>query len=228
MGQVERTILFTGFDPFGGETINPALEAIHELDGQVIVAGDASARIVTRALPTVFEESGTVLEHAIELLNPAVVICVGQAGGRPGITPERIAINLDDATMPDNAGHQPIDVPVVEVGPAAYFSTLPVKSIVSALREAGIPSSISNSAGTYVCNHIFYRLMHLLHTRHLQQNSGQSEADAGQSQVIGGFIHIPYLPIQTVSRNAPSMSLDLIGQGLTIAATVSLACLLET
>jgi len=196
-------VLLTGFEPFGGESVNPSLEAVKQLHGRVI----GGAEVVAEAIPTEFGRSIDVLERLIRRVRPDTVICVGQAGGRARITPERVAINWMDAPIPDNAGQQPVDAPIVPGGPVAYWSTLPVKRIVSALREAGIPAAVSYTAGTYVCNHLFYGLMHLLDT----QFPG----------VRGGFIHVPFLPEQTVDREAPSMSLQEIVRGLAIAVEVS-------
>lgn len=202
---MERRVLLTGFDPFGGERINPALEAVRKLEGRILE--DIGVRVVAQELPTVFGKSIEVLAQAIEREQPEVVICVGQAGGRTHITPERVGINVNDARIPDNEGQQPVDEPIVEGGPAAYFSTLPIKAIVQAMRDAGIPAMVSNTAGTFVCNHVFYGLMHLLHTR-----------SAG---VRGGFIHIPYLPEQVADRPEPSMALETIVRGIEIAIRVS-------
>jgi pyroglutamyl-peptidase len=146
-------------------------------------------------------------------LKPRLVLCIGQAGGRAEVTPERIAINIDDGRVADNAGRQPIDVPVVPGAPAAYFSTLPIKAIVRDLRAAGVPASVSNSAGTFVCNHIFYGLMHRIVTHPV----------AGLPDLRGGFIHIPYLPDQAARfPGAPSMSLDTLVQALRIAVITAL------
>lgn len=189
------TVLLTGFEPFEGEHINPSLEAVKALDGVIV----EDYHIVTKPLPTVFGESLAKLHTYIEDISPSIVICVGQAGGREGITVERVAINVDDARIPDNIGQQPIDRPIIENGPAAYFSTLPIKAAVENLRQAGIPSSISQTAGTFVCNHVFYGLMNMT------QNCS----------IKGGFVHIPYLPEQAVNHSGKaSMSLDLIVQGL--------------
>ncbi|MCL6597415.1 MAG: pyroglutamyl-peptidase I [Alicyclobacillus macrosporangiidus] len=203
---MDKRVLMTGFDPFGGETINPAWEAVRRLDGRAL---DGGWTIVAQQVPTVFDRSIAVLREAIGRVQPEVVICVGQAGGRAQITPERVAINVNDARIPDNAGQQPIDTPVVPGGPAAYFTKLPIKRIVAVLREAGIPAAVSNTAGTYVCNHIFYGLMHLIATEH--------------PQVRGGFVHIPYLPEQVTGKAEPSMALDLIVRGLERVAAVSAA-----
>lgn len=198
-------VLITGFDPFGGETVNPALEAVKRLDGIEI----AGAKVVTREIPTVRVKSIAALKRAIEDVQPEIVIAVGQAGGRMEITPERIAINVDDFRIPDNEGNQVIDEAIVPENPAAYWSTLPIKKIVAELRQEGIPASVSNSAGTFVCNHIFYGLMH-----HLQQEGSIRR---------GGFIHIPYLPQQAAKLSGqPSMALDIIVRGLkkAIEATI--------
>lgn len=190
-------ILLTGFDPFGGETVNPALEAVKMLDGAVI----AEAHVVMREIPTVRVKALEAIVKAIREVQPDVVIAVGQAGGRTDITPERIAINVDDFRIPDNDGNQAVDEAVVADGPAAYWSTLPIKKIVAVLREDGIPASVSNTAGTFVCNHVFYGLMHYL----------QQEGNIRR----GGFIHIPYLPAQAAKLpGQPSMSLEIVTKGL--------------
>ncbi|MED3895290.1 MULTISPECIES: pyroglutamyl-peptidase I [Priestia] len=189
------TVLLTGFEPFEGESINPSLEAVKALDGVAV----ENYHIVAKPLPTVFGESIAKLHTYIEDISPSIVICIGQAGGREGITVERVAINVDDARIPDNIGQQPIDRPIIQNGPAAYFSTLPIKAAVENLRQAGIPSSVSQTAGTFVCNHVFYGLMNMI------QNCG----------IKGGFVHIPYLPEQAVNHpGKASMSLDLIVEGL--------------
>ncbi len=194
------TLLLTGFAPFGGEDLNPSWEAVRRLDGERL--GDLT--VVAAQLPTEF---GTALEMLDDLLDrhrPTLVVAVGQAGGRAELSLERIAINVDDARIPDNAGRQPIDEPVVAGGPAAYFSTLPIKAMVHALRAAGIPAAVSQTAGTFVCNHVFYGLQHRL------QGTG----------VRGGFIHIPYLPAQAAAQpGAPSMALETLVAGLRLALT---------
>ncbi|USL43528.1 pyroglutamyl-peptidase I [Priestia megaterium] len=189
------TVLLTGFEPFEGESINPSLESVKALDGVVV----EDYHIIAKPLPTVFGESIAKLHTYIEEISPSIVICVGQAGGREGITVERIAINVDDARIPDNIGQQPIDRSIIENGPAAYFSTLPIKAAVENLRQAGLPSSVSQTAGTFVCNHVFYGLMNMINN----------------CSIKGGFVHIPYLPEQAVNHpGKASMSLDLIVQGL--------------
>jgi len=191
-------ILVTGFDPFGGEKINPAYEAVRRLD-----SGIAGAEIITMELPTVFHNSSEVLREKIEKTDPDVILCVGQAGGRYSVTPERVAINIDDARIPDNKSNQPIDEPIQPDGPAAYFSTLPVKAMVEKMRQAGVPASVSNSAGTFVCNHIMYQLLHII------------EKDFPEK--TGGFVHVPFIPEQVVDKpNLPSMHLEDIIRALTV------------
>ncbi len=203
-------VLVTGFDPFGGEAVNPSWEAVRRLVGWR--CGDATVH--TRRLPCEFGGALDALGRAMDALAPRWVIAVGQAGGRSEVTPERVAINVDDARIPCNAGCCPIDVPVVADAPAAYFSTLPVKAIVGALRAAGIPASLSNSAGTFVCNHLFYGLMHRIATR----------CGAGADGVRGGFVHIPYLPQQAAHvPGAPSMALATVARALRIAVATTLA-----
>lgn len=202
------TVLVTGFDPFGGESVNPAYEAVRRLPNHWMTptAESISIHLIKCELPTVFGDSIRVLIETISREAPDVIICVGQAGGRFGITPERVAINMDDARIPDNSGRQPIDIPIEPEGPPAYFSTLPIKAITQALVTNGIPASVSNSAGTYVCNHIFYGLMHSLNTR-FKHNGCR-----------GGFIHVPYIESQAASKpGTPSMCLDSLVKGLTIA-----------
>jgi len=200
-----RNVLVTGFVPFGGEPINPALEAIKLLEGRVI----GGCRIVTRELPvTRFESIEAIAKH-IRDTEPTLVLAVGQAGGRLEITPERVAINVDDFRIPDNGGFQPVDEPIVGGAPAAYWSTLPIKAMVVAMRAAGIPASVSNSAGTFVCNHLFYGLMH-----QLAQSGGK---------IRGGFVHIPYLPEQAARIGAqPSMAVETIVKGLEVALSAAI------
>ncbi len=191
-------ILVTAFDPFGGETINPAYEAVRKLQAPV------GAELIRLEVPTVFGRSIEVLEQAMERERPDAVVCVGQAGGRSAITPERVAINLMDASIADNAGHIPVDMPVVEGGENALFSTLPVKAMVKAIQDAGIPAQLSNTAGTFVCNQLLYGLLHLC--RHRFPNTK------------GCFIHVPFLPCQVANKpQFPSMSLDTMVSGLQAA-----------
>lgn len=200
-----KTVLITAFEPFEGETINPSWEAVRQLDGKVI----GGAKVVARQLPVVFGHALEKLWQAMDEFQPQRILAVGQAGGRSDFSVERVAINVDDARIPDNQNNQPVDEPVINDGPAAYFSTLPIKAIVAAVREAGIPASVSQTAGTFVCNHVMYGLLHRLHTR---ENSAR-----------GGFIHLPYLPEQAVKHpGAPSMAAASVIQALEIAVRVSL------
>lgn len=200
-----KKVLVTGFDPFGGEPVNPALEAVKQLDGKEI----AGSLVVTKEIPTVFGKAITTLEEAIEEIQPDLVICVGQAGGRPVLTPERVAINVNDARISDNDHNQPIDEEIVPGGPVGYWSTLPVKAMVKKMNDSGIPASVSNTAGTFVCNHIFYGLMHYL--------------DSIGNSIRGGFIHIPFLPEQVVRNpGQPSMGLETIVKGLELAIEAAL------
>ncbi len=195
-----KKVLLTGFDPFGGEETNPSWEAVSMLDGREI----NHSIIIARQLPTVFGRSLDVLKELIRKEKPDAVICIGQAGGRADITIERIAINMDDARISDNIGQQPIDQAIIEDGPTAYWSTLPVRQIVNNIQASGIPASISNSAGTFVCNHLFYGLRHFL-------------CESGLI-IPGGFIHIPYLPEQGVAQaGQPTMSKETVIKALEIA-----------
>lgn len=200
-----KTVLLTAFEPFGGEAMNPSWEAVRQLEDKII----GGARVVVRQLPVVFGHALERLWQAMEELQPQLIIAVGQAGGRSDITVERIAINVDDARIADNQGYQPVDQPIIADGPAAYFSTLPIKAIVAAVRNAGIPASVSQTAGTFTCNHVMYGLLHRLHS--------------SDHQARGGFIHIPYLPEQAVNHpGAPSMSVTSVVQALAIAIRVAL------
>ena len=199
--------LVTGFEPFGGESVNPALEALRHLPPRL-----GAVALATRVLPAVFGQALDALDDAIGATTPDIVLCVGLAGGRAALSLERVAINIDDARIPDNRGRQPIDLPVVTGGPPAYFTTLPIKAAVAALREAGLPAIVSNSAGTFVCNHVFYGLMHLAATR--------------RPGLRGGFLHVPYLPSQAARHatslgGAPSMALEDIVRGIEIVLTVA-------
>ncbi|QVQ29664.1 pyroglutamyl-peptidase I [Achromobacter deleyi] len=200
------TVLITGIEPFDGETLNPSWEAARRLDGQTV----AGARLAARQLPCVIGKVVGVLRQAIEDVRPDLVICLGQAGGRSDVSVERVAINVVDARIPDNEGRQPIDEPVVEGGPAAYFSTLPIKAIVRDLRAGGVPASVSLTAGTYNCNTIFYGLAHYIATE--------------RPGLRGGFVHVPYLP-EMASRHPgqPSLALDVLVHGVQIIVATSLA-----
>jgi pyroglutamyl-peptidase len=195
--------LVTGFEPFGGESVNPALDAVQRLPLRL---GDLD--IVSATLPCVFGRALDALEDAIVAADPDIVLGVGQAGGRAALSLERVAINVDDARIPDNAGQQPIDQQIVGGGPAAYFATLPIKAAAAALRAAGLPAVVSNTAGTFVCNHVFYGLMHLAASR--------------RPRLRGGFLHVPYLPSQAARQHeAPSMALDDIARGIEIVLSVA-------
>lgn len=196
------SVLVTGFDPFGGSAVNPSWDAIHALDGRTI----AGHRIVGGEIPTIFGASLQRLAALMEEHQPRLVIVTGQAGGRPAISLERVAINVDDARIPDNAGAQPVDVPVLPDGPAAYFTGLPIKAMLKALLDAGVRAEVSQTAGTFVCNHTFYGLMHLL-------------AQPRWRGVRGGMIHVPWLPEQ----GKPSMRLEEIVRGLELAIATAIA-----
>ena len=192
-------ILVTGFDPFGGEKVNPALEAVKSLPS--VIQG---AEIRWVEIPTVFYKSAEVLEAEIVRHQPDVILCIGQAGGRASLTPERVAINQDDARIPDNQGNQPIDTPIRLDGEAAYFSTLPIKAIVQAIKEVGLPATVSNTAGTFVCNHLMYQVLYL--------------ADKKFPNMRAGFMHIPYMTEQVVNKpNTASMCLRDIVRGIEAA-----------
>jgi len=199
---MSKTVLLTGFEPFNKEVVNPAWEAVRSLEGW---AG-ANFRVEVMQLPCVFGQANLVLTEALARLAPDVVIAVGQAGGRVDMSVERVAINVDDAPIADNAQRQLVDEAIVEGGPAAYFSTLPIKAIVAALKAEGVPASVSQTAGTFVCNHVFYGLMHA----------------TAASAAKAGFIHIPYLPQQAAAHpGAASMSLVEVVRGLKIAVEVA-------
>lgn len=193
-------LLLTGFDPFGGQPINPAIEAVKLVPDRI-----DNIDIIKLEVPTVFYKSIDIVTAAIEREHPDVVLCVGQAGGRYDITPERACLNVNDARIPDNEGNQPLEGPIFEDGESAYFSTLPIKAMVAAIREAGIPASVSNSAGTFVCNHLMYGVLYTLKKHY--------------PGVRGGFIHVPFIPSQVVNRPVPAPSLELstIAKGLEAA-----------
>lgn len=197
-------VLITGFDPFGKEKINPSFEAIKRLPDKIL-----DIEIIKLEIPTVFYKSIETLRSKMCEVQPDIVICTGQAGGRTAISVERIAINIDDARIEDNEGNKPEDKPIFFDGENAYFSNLPIKKIVEGIKEIGIPAEISNSAGTFVCNHLLYGLMY-----YIQRDF---------KKTIGGFIHVPYLPEQVLEkRNTPSMSLDNIVKALEKAIEVSI------
>lgn len=237
-------LLVTGFNPFGGEDINPSYEAVKLLPDQIFVDNVVgSVSVIKLEIPTEFGTSMDVIRAAIKQHNPDYVICVGQAGGRAGITPERVAINVDDASIPDNKGYTPCDEPVVEGAPAAYFATLPVKRIVEAIRVQGLKASVSNTAGTFVCNHVMYGSLHEAakartgaKTAALNESSpsttlSATPTDSAPSPFKTGFIHVPFCheqvsqgypwwnPINWIYR-PPSMSIEEISKGLEIALRV--------
>lgn len=198
-------VLVTGFEPFGGERVNPSWLIAKALGGQTVDGVPVRAA----RLPCVFGEALQALDRALARHRPTLVLCLGQAGGRCDLSIERVAINVDDARIPDNAGAQPVDVPVVADAPAGYFSTLPIKAMVAAMREAGLPASVSHTAGTFVCNHVFYGLMH-----RLQQRPG----------VRGGFMHVPLLPEQAAAwPGQPSLPLTTLVEGTRVALAAALA-----
>ena len=190
-----QNVLLTGFEPFDKAAVNPSWEAVRQLDGVSLSEG---VTMVAHCLPCAFATAAETLLQLINELQPAMVIATGLGPGRSDISIERVAINVNDARIPDNLGAQPIDTAVVEGGPAAYFSTLPIKGMVKAVRDAGIAASVSQTAGTFVCNQVFYRLQHAL---------------AGTG-VRSGFIHVPGLP----ESGEPSMALSTTVEGLRVAA----------
>ncbi len=190
-----KCVLVTGFEPFGGDARNPSQDIARALDGREI----AGRKVIGAVLPCAFGESRQELIRLLRAHEPSLVVCVGLASGRAEITPERVAINVDDARIADNAGAQPIDAPVIRSGPAAYWSRLPIKAIVAALRAKHIPASVSQTAGTFVCNHVFYGLMHAIRW---------------QRTVRGGFIHVP---------DEKTLPLATMVDGMALAVEVSLA-----
>jgi pyroglutamyl-peptidase len=199
------TLLLTGFEPFGGEPVNPSWQVAQALDGARI----AGVSVHALQLPCVFGAARDALDAALARTRPVLVLALGQAGGRDGFTVERVAINVDDGRIPDNAGCQPVDTPVVPGGPAAYFATLPIKAMVAALQQAGWPAAVSQTAGTYVCNHVFYGLMHKLRRRR---------------SVRAGFMHLPWLPEQGAARaGQPSLPLAVQTAGVRLALQTALA-----
>jgi len=196
-------VLLTAFDPFGGEKVNPALEAVK-------LVNVTSVSMEKLEVPTVFHKAIDRVAERIKEVEPDVVLAIGQAGGRFDITVERVAINIDDARIPDNEGNQPIDVPIVAGAPPAYFSTLPIKAMVEAIRKAGIPATVSNTAGTFVCNHLMYGILHTL--------------AALDRPVRGGFIHVPFVPGQVIAKPfVPSMALADITRAIEVAIAAIIA-----
>lgn len=190
-----KKLLITGFDPFGGETVNPSWEAVRLLPERI-----GEYDLTKLQIPTEFSRASEAVLMAAEALQPDAILCVGQAGGRAGITPEVVGINLREARIPDNGGAQPVNEPVVKNGPAAYFATLPVREMVKALSDRGIPASLSYSAGAFVCNDVLYSVLH--------RYSG--------TRTLAGFIHVPFLPEQA-KEGVASMALETIAEALEIA-----------
>ncbi len=201
-------ILLTGFEPFGGESVNPAWLVAQALHGQTI----AGAKVQALCWPTEFGKAITHLQLALKQRRPSLVLVLGQAAGRADLTVERVAINVDDARIPDNAGAAPIDEAIVARGPAAYFSSLPIKAMVAAMQNAGLPASVSQTAGTFVCNHVFYGLMHALRRR---------------PGVRAGFMHVPLLPEQAAAQGGevlpPSLPLQDMVTGVRVALVTACA-----
>ncbi|MFI3209589.1 MAG: pyroglutamyl-peptidase I [Peptostreptococcaceae bacterium] len=192
-------ILLTGFDPFGGEIINPAQEAVKKVKTEI-----NGAEVIKITIPTVVEKSLEEIEKAIEIHSPDIVLSIGQAGGRFDMTPERVAININDFRIPDNEGNQIIDEKIRPDGENAYFTNLPVKAMVENMKKNYIPASLSNTAGTFVCNHVMYGIMYLI--------------DKKYPNIKGGFMHIPYTTSQVINKNdMPYMSLDEIVKGIEFA-----------
>ncbi len=191
------TALITGFEPFDGEQVNPSQEIARALDGTTI----AGHRVIGACLPTEFARALPMLVNLIQAHRPVLVVATGLAGGCHGISLERVAINLIDARIADNAGAQPVDVPVIEDAANAYFSSLPLKAMLSRLAQAEIPAMLSHTAGTFVCNQLFFGLAHFIAT--------------SSRQMRGGFIHVPWLPEQAQRHaNAPSMPLERMVEAL--------------
>lgn len=198
-------ILLTAFDPFGGEKINPALEAV-----KLVKAEDLTAELIKLEVPTVFHKSIKTVQEAMRKHKPDAVLCVGQAGGRFQLTPERVAINLDDARIADNEGQQPVDEPVFADGADAYFASLPIKAMVESIKAENLPAAVSNTAGTFVCNHLMYGVLYTIAKEF--------------PQCRGGFIHVPFIPAQVVDKaNTPCLSLNDIARGLTASLQAIIA-----
>ncbi|MFP4001584.1 MAG: pyroglutamyl-peptidase I [Thermoplasmata archaeon] len=194
-------LLITGFDPFGGESVNPASEVVLELDGEEI----NGCEIIAKEIPTVYGKSAEVVKEMIDEVEPDVVLHIGQASGTHGIRVERFAVNINDARIEDNEGNQPIDEVIVEDGPAAYWTTIPTRKIVEAVKDAGIPSFLSYTAGTFVCNHVIYSTANYVEENNLP--------------IHYGFIHVPFLPEQAVDKDnqPPSMAKETIKEALIVA-----------
>lgn len=201
-------ILVTGFNPFGSEKINSSIEAVKALKDKIL-----DAEIIKLEIPTVYMKSIKKIDAAIKKYDPDIILSIGQAGGRADISIERIGINIDDYRIKDNEGNQPIDEKIFEDGKNAYFSNIPIKAMIENIQNANIPASISNTAGTFVCNHVLYGVQYLINKKYFNKKSG--------------FIHVPYLPEQVIhKKNVPSMSLVDIVKGLTkaIEAIIENSC----
>lgn len=197
-------VLLTGFEPFGGETRNPSAEIVECLPDKI-----GGAEIRKLILPVVRGKASAAVREAVENIRPDVILSIGQAGGRGEISVERVAINLDDYRIPDNEGNRPVEEPVVPGGPDGYFCTVPVKKMADAIQAAGIPASVSLSAGSFVCNHVMYATLHML-------------AECYPNTRFG-FIHIPYLPEQVTDKpNLPSMILELSVKAVMVALQAAL------
>ena len=194
-----KTILFTGFEPFGGSKVNPSIEACRLIEGKSF----NGVKVAVEEIPLRFSTINEALTEHIEKHSPQAVVCTGQSG-RPVVSLERVAINVADARIPYNCGTQPRDQPIEADGPAAYFSTLPLRGLLESLQGAGIPSEISNTAGTFGCNQIFYHLMH--------------HREAAGLEAPAGFIHVPPLPMQAVKRGSASMTVELTARALVVVA----------
>jgi pyroglutamyl-peptidase len=199
---MQKKVLLTGFDAFGGQSLNPSWLAVQALHGRKVLGHT----VVAAQLPTVFDASLRELDALLRQHQPALVICVGQAGGRKVLSLERVAINVNDAPLADNAGARPVDTPVVRDAPVAYFTSLPIKAMLAALHKEGVGAEVSQTAGTFVCNHVFYGLMRTLATV------------PELAHTRGGFVHVPWLPEQGV----PNMALDDIVRGLRVAVRSAL------
>jgi len=198
-----EVVLVTGFEPFGGESTNPSWDVCTLLPDEI-----AGMRVERCLVPCEFRRAIEVAAEAIERVHPVLVVCLGQAGGRSRIGVERVGINVDDARIPDNAGAQPVDELVAANGPPAYFASLPVKAMAAAIRAAGVPAEVSNSAGTFVCNHLMYGVLHYL--------------AASGNRARAGFIHVPFSEEQAIDKpNAPAMSVATMVKG--IAAAIAAA-----
>lgn len=194
-----KKILVTGFDPFGGEPINPAIESVRRLPDEI-----SGVEIIKLEIPTVRFKSIQVIDEAIAKYDPDVILSIGQAGGRFDMTVERVGINQDDFRIGDNEGNQPVDEPIFVDGAPAYFSLLPIKGMVAAMREAGIPASVSNTAGTFVCNHVLYGVRYLVDKKYPGKRSG--------------FMHIPFMTQQVINKpNTPSLALETMVRAITAA-----------